>query len=236
MRLSNRIHAIAEQVNTGESAADIGTDHGYVPMLLMKKGISPYVIMSDISSGSLAKAVQTFEQCGISLPENSFRTGDGLDTLAESEVDDVIIAGLGGLTIRDILDRDPAKSRSYRRLILQPRKHSGNLRYYLYTRGWDITGEHLAAEGKFVCEIITASPAAGVLSRPAPYPEEDIRWKYPEKMLESSHDLAVKRIEWKIKSIEEQLHNMKEAGSKNPSMMESMKSDLEYLKDLMYRN
>ena len=80
MRLSKRIYAIAQQVNTGESAADIGTDHGYVPMLLMKNGVSPAVIMSDISEGSLAKAVQTFR-----MRHRMFlillQSGDGLETI-----------------------------------------------------------------------------------------------------------------------------------------------------------
>ena len=173
MRLSKRIYAIAQQVNTGETAADIGTDHGYVPMLLMKEKISPAVIMSDISAGSLSKAVETFRICGIEVPDDAFRVGDGLDTITHGEVDDVIIGGLGGFTIIDILENDIAKSRSFRKLILQPRKHSGNLRYYLYTHGWDIISENLAPEGKFVCEIITAVPS-GELFREAPFDDEGV--------------------------------------------------------------
>ena len=235
MKLSKRIYKIAEMVQRGETAADIGTDHGYVPMLLIKNSISSRVIMSDISEASLSKARETFRLCELHADESDFRTGDGLDTIRASEVDDIIIAGLGGYTIADVLDSDILKSRSFKKLILQPRKHSGALRHYLYTHGWDITYDVLAPEGKFQCEIIVAVPGRETF-REEPYPADDIRWKYPKKMLETSYNLAVKRIKWKIKSIEEQLHNMKEAGSKNPSMMESMKSDLGYLKDLIYRN
>ena len=235
MKLSKRIYKIAEMVQRGETAADIGTDHGYVPMLLIKNGISSRVIMSDISEASLSKAIETFRLCELHADESDFRTGDGLDNIEAYEVDDIIIAGLGGYTIADILDSDINKSRSFKKLILQPRKHSGALRHYLYTHGWDITDDVLAPEGKFQCEIIVAVPG-DEKERKEPYTADDIRWKYPDKIMQSSAELAVKRIEWKIKSIEEQLHNMKKAGSKDPFMMESMRSDLEYLKNLIIRN
>lgn len=239
MRLSKRIYAIADQVNKGETAADIGTDHGYVPMLLMKNKISPDVIMSDISEGSLAKAIETFRICGIDMPDSAFRVGDGLETIIPGEVDAVIIGGLGGFTIIEILEADPKKSHSYSRLILQPRKHSGNLRYYLYTHGWDITGEHLAPEGKFVCEIITAVPAdtGGKRSidivRAAPYPEEDIRWKYPEAVVKADRELAVKRISWKISSIEEQIDNLSQSKGDSTELIGRLRSDKEYLEHLI---
>lgn len=243
MRLSNRIYKLAESVRRGDSVADIGTDHGYVPMLLMKKGISPAVIMSDISEGSLSKAVETFKAAGIDMPDTAFRVGDGLDTILPGEVDDVIIAGLGGLTITEILTNDIAKSLSYSRLILQPRKHSGNLRFFLYTHGWDITGEHLAKEGKFVCEIITAVPAAftqnglpaDTLSavREAPYPEDDIRWKYPAAIVESNRDLAAIRIDWKIGSIEEQIGNLSNSSSDHSELISRLIRERDYLRELI---
>ena len=178
MRLSDRIHKLAEMVRIGETVADIGTDHGYVPMLLIKNGISPRVIMSDISEGSLAKAKETFKIAGLSADESDFRIGDGLKTIDNAETDIAIIAGLGGYTIIDILSADEIKTKSFKRLILQPRKHSGALRYYLYTHGYDITDEVLSTEGKFECEIIVAEPSQDNC-RVAPYPEDDIRWKYP---------------------------------------------------------
>ena len=243
MRLSKRIYAIADQVNKGETAADIGTDHGYVPMILMKKSISPSVIMSDISDGSLSKAVETFTAAGIDMPDSAFRTGDGLETILPGEVDDVIIAGLGGFTIIEILQSDIAKSRSYSKLILQPRKHSGNLRYYLYTHGWDITGEHLAKEGKFVCEIITAVPAAfmqnglmdGTTSevREAPFPEDDIRWKYPAAIVEADKELASIRIGWKIGSIEEQIGNLTNSSSDHSELISKLRNERDYLRELI---
>jgi tRNA (adenine22-N1)-methyltransferase len=236
MRLSKRIYAIADAVNKGETAADIETDHGYVPMLLIKNAVSPRVIMSDISEGSLAKAVETFRLCGLDADPEDFRTGDGLDTIEPGEVDTVIIAGLGGHTIADILTADIHKSMSFKRLILQPRKHSGNLRYALYTNGWDISDEILAPEGKFVCEIICAVPGEGIqpgLLREAPYPEEDIRWKYPEAIVKADRELAAKRIAWKTGSITEEIENLKRSSHDRDDLIRKLIGDRDYLEKLI---
>ena len=230
MRLSKRIYALADSVKDGDSAADIGTDHGYVPMLLIKQGKSQHVIMSDISEGSLAKARETFTACRLDdrISETDFRTGDGLQTIRSGEVDEVIIAGLGGHTIRSILSDDEAKSKSFSRIILQPRKHSGTLRYYLYTHGWNIVSERLAEEGKFACEIIVAEPDAEA-RREAPFPENDIRWIYPEDMVTADPALALKRIRWKLSSLEEQKANLSSAGEEHAEILEKILKDRDYL-------
>ena len=221
-RLSKRIYKIAEKVRQGESAADIGTDHGYVPMLLMRNHVSPFVIMSDISEGSLAKAKETFAISGIDVPDSCFRTGDGLSTVKPGEVDDIIIGGLGGL-----------KSRSFKKIIMQPRKHSGNLRYYLYTNGWDITDEDLAPEGKFICEIITAEVSGDDHPRTAPYPEDDIRWKYPPEIVRADRELASKRISWKINSLAEQIENLSRSSSDTSEQAQKLEKDRQYLIGLL---
>ena len=234
MRLSKRIHALADSVTKGHTAADIGTDHGYVPMLLIRDGISPRVIMSDISQGSLAKAKETFRLCGLTgrVSEEDFRIGDGLETLEKGETDEVIIGGLGGHTIVEILDADIEKSRSFKRLVLQPRKHSGALRYWLYVNGWETESEQLAEEGKFACEIIVAVPSL-VTSREALYPEEDIRWKYPPSLADADPVLAANRVRWKIGSIDEQISNMEDSLSKNEDIIRQLREDREYLSGLL---
>ena len=233
MKLSKRIYALADSVIDGDSIADIGTDHGYVPMILIKHGRSPRVIMSDISEGSLAKARETFAVCKLEdrVSESDFRIGDGLHTIETAEVDELIIAGLGGHTIRSILADDERKSKSFRRLILQPRKHSGTLRYYLYTHGWDIESENLAEEGKFACEIITAVPS-GESVRTAAYPEDDIRWKYPESIIYADPRLALNRIRWKISSLEEQEANLSSADGEHKDILKKIREDRNYLINL----
>lgn len=223
---------MAGKIESGESVADIGTDHGYVPMLLVKNGISPFAIMSDISEGSLAKARETFGLCGIDMSDECFRLGDGLKSIEPAEVDAIIIGGLGGFTIIDILSNNLEKTRSYKKLVLQPRKHSGELRHFLYTNGFDITDEDLAREGKFACEVITARPSDKT-KRDEPMPAGDIRWKYPQGIIKANPMLAKERIEWKLSSIEEQIDSLKRAGTDRSGLIEGLRTDSEYLRRLL---
>lgn len=231
MRLSKRIYAVAGKVKQGETVADIGTDHGYVPMLLLRDKISPRVIMSDISADSLEKARETFAMTALDVRADDFRVGSGLDTLSAGETDCAVIAGLGGFTIIEILAKDSAKSRSFSRIILQPRKHSGNLRYFLYVNGWDILDEDLVREGKFICEIITAAPSE-LTERKPPFPESDIRWKYPPELVLKQPELAAERLEWKIQSLTDELDSLASSRKDQTVLMSTLESDREYLNAL----
>ena len=143
------------------------------------------------------------------VPEDWFRVGDGLDSINTREVDSVIIAGLGGITIIDILSRDIEKSKSYKKFILQPRKFSGKLRAFLYENGFNIIRESLSEEGKFICETFTAIPT-DESKRVLPYDAEDIRWKYPSSFSSCDRELLKKRLDWKFKSIDEEIENLTE--------------------------
>ncbi len=235
MRFTKRIHALCDAVSQGETIADIGTDHGYVPMLLVKKGVSPTAIMSDISSSSLSKAVETFSLSGIDMPESAFRVADGLDSIENGEVDDIIIAGLGGNTIAGILDDDIKKTKSFRKIIMQPRKHSGNLRYYLYINGFDVISEVLVPEGKFICEIITAVPS-DVESRTTDVDISDISWKYPESFLYVDTECLKKRLDWKFSSIDTEINNLMKSSADNTELINRLKSDRVYLEKLLEQN
>ena len=95
-------------------------------------------------------------------------------------------------------------------------------------RSYDIESERLASEGKFACEIITAVRAAESHREP-PYAEDDIRWKYPECIIESDTELAEKRINWKVSSIKEEIDNLKKSGKEHDELLDQLAKDLEYL-------
>lgn len=238
MKISNRLLALYEGVSPGESVADIGTDHGYVPILLLQKGISERVVLSDISEGSLSKARENFRSAGILLPSECFRVGDGLATIENGEVDTVIIAGMGGQTIEMILEADLVKTRSFHKFILQPRNNSGELRCYLYEKGFDILREILVKEGKFVCEIIVAvsgSPER-LEDRTAPYGKHDVRWKYPEQFVTCDPELMIQRIDWRANRMLEQIESLRRSQSDQQERIQELTEQREYILKLKERN
>ena len=216
----------------GESVADVGTDHGYVPYMLYRDGMAPKVIMSDVSAGSLAKARQTFADHNMLVPDDWFRVGDGLGTVLPGEVDTVIIAGLGGRTILDILSADLNNSRTFHRLILQPRNAAGTVRFWLFTHGFRIIREILAKEGKFVCEVISAVSEASEQPAP-PYPEDDIRWAYPEMFRTCDAALLRERVEWKLGSIDEEIDNLRQSSSDQSARIRRLTADAAYLRQFI---
>lgn len=149
MELSNRLKAIASYVDKCNVVADIGTDHGYIPIYLLKKKVCAKAIASDINKGPLEKA-----KLNISFENLSDKIkcllGPGLAPLKKGEVNGVIIAGMGGNLIRDILVSDIEKIKLYDFLILQPAQNPEVLREYLYNNGYQILDEDLIKdEGKY---------------------------------------------------------------------------------------
>lgn len=186
MKLSDRLQLIADEIHCGETMADIGTDHGFLPLYLLETKKCPKVIMADISSGSLAKAE---ENCKLANPEGEYelRLGNGIDILEDGEVDVVAIAGMGGNLIADILEWNLEKSRSIKRYILQPRRHVGKLRHWLYCNGFDIVKESLVEEGKFICEILTVESGPVENGKCVGY---GVEFDYPDSLLEYKNPMT----------------------------------------------
>lgn len=200
--LTSRLQMIADEIKKGETMADIGTDHGFLPLYLWESGICPYVILCDISDASLAKAkgAAGAYQFGREL---DFRTGDGLRVLREAEVDAVVIAGMGGLLIKDILAADMAKTLSFGKYVLQPRNNSGKLRFWLEKHGLAVTRNQLVREGKFICEVITAEPhktsEKAIYSIPESICEESSAyWELPYELTASQPALTGEFAEVKL--------------------------------------
>lgn len=190
MKLSKRLLTIAGLVEKNSIVADIGTDHGYVPGYLIENKISKKVIGSDISKGSLEKITDYVKEIGF---ENQIeiRLGDGLKVIKPYEVDTVIIAGMGGVLIKEILDYDKNVTDSITNFILQPMIGAKELRIYLIQNGFEIIKEELAKEENKYYEIIHAKKGKG-------YIEKDIYYEIGESLILEKHPVVKEFIENKI--------------------------------------
>ena len=149
MELSRRLKLISSYVDKCDSLIDVGTDHGYIPIYLIKKGICNSAIASDINKGPIEKAKFNVSIEGLK-DKISCRLGGGLKTIKQSEVESVIIAGMGGNLTRDILIEDINKVKKFKFLILQPAQNPEILREYLYKNNYEVLAEDVCFdEGKF---------------------------------------------------------------------------------------
>lgn len=155
MHLDKRLSLIASLVRRGSRIADIGTDHAYLPVWLTEQGVSPFAVAADIHEGPVGRAVRTVTDFQMS-DRISVRLGNGLAVLSPEEVDDIIIAGMGGETIASILADAPWTKNNRYRFILQPMTKPELLREYLLKNGFSLLEEHIAAEDRRLYLVICA--------------------------------------------------------------------------------
>jgi tRNA (adenine22-N1)-methyltransferase len=240
--LTGRLEALAQQIKPGETMADIGTDHGFLPISLFTAGTCPKVIMTDVSNKALAHA--RHHAIGVfGLSEDNFRSGDGLSPINPGEVDVVVLAGMGGILMTAIMNADLSKSKSISKFIFQPRNHPEVLRYWLRQNGFTILNESLVRERKNLCEIIVAASTKAVQASmqepkqseifsqiwPPSWPKEDIRWEIPPWFGEIRDPLAIEYLH-KKRNRELRVHNeVQKRQTLHPESLEELDRRIEYL-------
>lgn len=152
--LSPRLYAVANFVRADSTVADVGTDHAYLPIYLVRTKKALSAIASDINEGPYLRAKKNVEAAGLSEKISTLCTA-GLCGIEKFAPTDVLICGMGGELIASILSDAPWTKNERIRLILQPMTHSEILRAFLIENGYSIIGEALAKEEK-IYQIICA--------------------------------------------------------------------------------
>lgn len=199
MELSKRLQIIANHVDKCDSIADIGTDHGYIPIYLVKKGICTRAVASDINKGPMEKAKINTSFEGLSDKIKVY-LGAGLAPLKVSEVSGIIIAGMGGNLIRDILLADMPKVKKYEFMILQPAQNPEILREFLYNNNYEIIDEDLIKEDGKYYELFKVKYSRGNKFNKGDLKE--INYEISPLLLSKKHPLINEYISSKIEKYE----------------------------------
>ncbi len=153
--LGPRLALCASFVREGVRVADIGTDHAYLPVWLVKEGKVSYAIAADVKTGPLRRAERNVARYHVEDCV-SLRLSDGLEAVFPLEADDIILAGMGGETIAEILSRAPWLKDREKHLILQPMTSAEELRRYLRQNGFAVQREEAACEGGHCYSVMLA--------------------------------------------------------------------------------
>lgn len=228
MMLKNRLEAILKLIDEGGTLLDVGCDHAYLAIEAVKRGCAKKVIASDVNEGPLKKAEENIEKAGL-FDKISLRLGSGIEVIKENEADTVVIAGMGGILITEILDKNPALSKTVSSYVLQPMNSKEDLRRYLLNNGYFIEHETLAAEGNKIYSIIKVS-----VKPQAPFDKEVfyhtgnlLNIKYTDKELILKY---LKQTETKFKRIKESLKNARNDNSSQASYIDMLLEELKWLK------
>ena len=151
--LTPRLKTIASLVQPCSVMADIGTDHAYLPVYLCMTEKCGSAIASDIRKGPLERAAATINKYSAAHSVKT-RLGGGAETLDVGEADCIVIAGMGGLVISDIMQASAEVFKSTKQIILQPMTAADELRSFLNKNNYTILGECLAKEDEKIYNII----------------------------------------------------------------------------------
>lgn len=160
LRLSGRMERLASKVAEGSRLADVGTDHGYIPISLILRGQIRAAIAMDIGRGPLERAKEHIQAYGLDTYIKT-RLSDGLSELAPGEADTVLIAGMGGALTARILENGGHCLGTVKELILQPQSEIFKVRAWLVRNGFVITEEDIVPDtGKYypIIKAVHGSP------------------------------------------------------------------------------
>ena len=153
LKLSERILMAAKMVRSGRIAADIGTDHAYLPAWLVLNGVCPSALACDLRKGPLDNAKKTVEHYAVA-DKITLRLSDGFDKIEANEADDFIMCGMGGTLMAELVARTEWLKNPDKLLILQPQSHAEDIRSYLITNGFEILKEDACTDGgKLYCAL-----------------------------------------------------------------------------------
>lgn len=169
MKLDNRLLVCAKLVRRGRIVADIGTDHAYLVVWLIINGIIPHAIASDLRQGPLLNAQNNINKYNVNDSIET-RLSNGLDNINQDEVDDIVMAGMGGELIIDIIKRAPWLKDKSKHLILQPMSAEPDLREFLLQEGFLIESEQAVVSYGKVYSVMSVFYDGKVEQRSKFYP------------------------------------------------------------------
>ena len=222
--MSERLLSVAALVTPGNRTADIGTDHGYVPVYLVENGIVASAIAMDVRKGPLARAQETVTGAGLS-DRIELRLSDGFEKLKPGEADTAVIAGMGGMLICHILTAHPETTASLKELVLEPQSEVDKVRRLLSEIGFTITDERMIfEEGKYY-PIIKAEKRP---SSPAAFGEMEEH--FGPVLLQRRDPILRKYLAWQIQVNEQIAVRLAMTGSENSMQrLQEVKEELRLL-------
>ena len=234
MQLSKRLLTVAGAVSPCACVADVGTDHGFVPIYLVEKGVCERALAMDVNQGPLDRAkehvAEEVNDGRMAAGRIQTRLSDGLASLLPGEADAIIIAGMGGMLMSRILTNGADVLKNKPQLILQPQSDWTRVRETLEELGYVITWEDfLQEEGKYYV-VIKAEEAAGESGwnyTPAEY-------IYGKILIDNRHPVFLeylKREHEKKKSLVEKLSGSGE--ERRQSRVEELIREIEMIENII---
>ena len=225
VRLSQRLSCIADMVTPGLVVADVGCDHAHLAMYLVEQEIAPFVYATDIHKGPLAGARKSIEEAGLSGKIQTVLC-DGLTGIQAGAVSSIVMAGMGGPLMIEIMRSSEAVCRKARELILEPQSEPALLRHFLEDNGYRIISEDMVCEENKFYPVIKCIHGAMELSR-------EVYYRYGKILIKERNPLLLEYLynhRQVLKDIRERLASSEESDSVAARHL-TIEEDLRYVEE-----
>ena len=226
MELSKRLKFIAKHIDKCKSIADIGTDHGYIPIYAVKNNLCERAIASDINKDPVKKSKLNISLEGLSEKIET-RLGGGLEPIKAKEVEGIVIAGMGGNLIRDILEEGKNKLPFLKFIILQPAQNPEVLREYLYNNGYKILEEDLCFDEGIYYELFKVVKSNEEHTR-----VDNIFYEFSPILLKEKHPLMLPYLENKEEKFKKILSFIKDDSKAAKKRKEEVIEKINFIENL----
>lgn len=239
MQLSKRLQGVANLVTRGQRVADVGCDHAYTSIYMIKEGIATHVIAMDINKGPLEKAKANIKaHCMTEHIET--RLSDGAKKLEVNEVDALLISGMGGALMIKILSDRMEVFHSLKEVILQPQSEIHLVRKFLHEQGFVIEKEiFLKEDGKFYVAMkaknlhtMTKEEQETALAQYSLSYDRECYYYYGKQLLEEKHEVLEEFLAREVSMREEIIEALRVKHTENSfRRQEELKKELEILSE-----
>ena len=218
----------ASLVTEGYHLADVGTDHGYIPIALVQEGKIPSALAMDVNPGPLLRAEQHIKEYQLESMIHT-RLSDGVKQLQPAEADSVLIAGMGGALIIKILEEGKEVLKTVKELILQPQSEIDKVRRYLERAGYVIVKEDMVLEDGKYYPVMKAE--LGNM-----HYEQEIFYQFGKLLLEKKHPVLLQYLNFKYlqnKTIMEKMQKMGDMTERRSVRIQELQEEQQLIEDAL---
>ncbi|SFF53712.1 tRNA (adenine22-N1)-methyltransferase [Halobacillus alkaliphilus] len=229
-QLSKRLTNIAQNLPRGAYFADIGSDHAYLPCYVCLNDPSAQAIAGEVNHGPYTSAWKEVKNHGLE-GRIDVRLGNGLQVLNDNEVRQVVIAGMGGPLIRDILESGKEKLSETERIIAQPNIDARSIRQWFFQNGYDLVDELILEENGHIYEILVGDRGEPAASYDSSHLEKQL-WLGPH-LLKKSERVFHTKCKSELEKKEYVLSQVKQATVVNEDKIIQLKQEISWLREVL---
>lgn len=219
-------------ITVGNILADVGTDHGYIPIYQVQQGNNPKAIAMDLREGPLERAKDHIHKCGLDAQIET-RLSDGVEALFPGEAESIVVAGMGGELVIHILTAGDKVCRMAKELILQPQSEIAEVRRFLQENAYQIVAEDMVFEdGKYypMMRVMPVEKPNAEIRKETDAFDTKLKEMYGEQLLFMRHPILKQYLDYQKGQLEEILQNLskQQASQKIEDRIEEIKDKIAY--------